>query len=107
MASYARLIRFVPKGSTTTLIGEPVDANLDVGVASYEGKPIEVNVFSGSSVLSPGEKTGKTETVDRILSPIAMSETGTIRCIGLNVSMPLATQMTGWTVCWVFGTPAS
>lgn len=96
MANYARLIRFVPKSGSSPLIGEPVDAKLDVGVASYEGKDIEVNVFSGKSILSPGEKTGKTETVEKLLSPLAQSEVGTIRCIGLNyashaneVNMPI------------------
>lgn len=88
MASYARLIRFVPKSGGSPLIGEPVDAAVDVGLASFEGKNIEVNVFSGKSVLSPGEKTGKTETVDKVLSPLAQAEVGTIRCIGLNVSAP-------------------
>lgn len=83
-SNYARLIRFVPKSGSAPLIGEPADAKLDVGLASYEGKPIEVNVFSGSSILTPGEKTGKTETVSKILSPLAQSEVGTIRCIGLN-----------------------
>lgn len=88
MASYARLIRFVPKTGGAPLIGEPVDSAIDVGLASFEGQPIEVNVFSGSSVLRPGEKTGQTATVDRILSPLAQAEVGTIRCIGLNVSTP-------------------
>jgi hypothetical protein len=86
MAPYARLIRFLPKGGSTPLIGEPVDSNQDVGLASYAGDAIDVNVFSGSSVLSPGERTGKTERVERILSPVAQGEVGTVRCIGLNVS---------------------
>ncbi|BEJ15685.1 hypothetical protein CspHIS471_0502900 [Cutaneotrichosporon sp. HIS471] len=84
MASYARLVRFVPKSGGAPLIGEPVDSAVDVGLASFEGKPIEVNVFSGSSVINPGEKTGKTATVERLLSPLAQAEVGTIRCIGLN-----------------------
>ncbi|KAK8870093.1 hypothetical protein IAR55_000663 [Kwoniella newhampshirensis] len=87
MSSFTRLIRFIPKSSSTSstpLIGEPVDPTLDVGVASYESKPIEVDVFSGQSVLSPGEKTGRTEVVERLLSPLAQEEVGTVRCIGLN-----------------------
>ncbi|TXT07431.1 hypothetical protein VHUM_03151 [Vanrija humicola] len=84
MSSYARLVRFIPTGSSTPVIGEPVDAAVDVGIATYEGKPVEVNVLSGSSVLSPGERTGKTATVDKLLSPLAAEEVGTIRCIGLN-----------------------
>lgn len=86
MSSFSRLVRFIPKSSSTPLIGEPVNADLDVGLAAYESKPIEVEVFSGTSVLKPGEKTGKKEIVERLLSPLAQSEVGTIRCIGLNVS---------------------
>ncbi|WVQ87874.1 hypothetical protein IAS59_001605 [Cryptococcus gattii] len=84
MSSFSRLVRFIPKSSSTPLIGEPVNADLDVGLAAYESKPIEVEVFSGTSVLKPGEKTGKKEIVERLLSPLAQSEVGTIRCIGLN-----------------------
>jgi hypothetical protein len=86
MSSYSRLVRFLPKSSSTPLIGEPVDAEQDVGLASYAGETIEVDVFSGSSILSPGERTGKKEVVERLLSPLAQNEVGTIRCIGLNVS---------------------
>ena len=43
-----------------------------------------MEIYSGKSVLSPGAPTGKIETVGRLLSPLAESEVGTIRCIGLN-----------------------
>lgn len=86
MSSYTRLIRFISPSSPTPLIGEPVDANLDVGIASYESRPIEVELFSGRSVVSPGERTGKREVVERLLSPLSQEEVGTVRCIGLNVS---------------------
>ncbi|EPE25304.1 FAH [Glarea lozoyensis ATCC 20868] len=82
--SFSRLVRFIPKSSDEPLIAEPVDANLDVGAATRAGKDVEVKVFSGSSILSPGSPTGKTETIGKILSPLAESEVGTIRCIGLN-----------------------
>lgn len=86
MSNYTRLVRFLPQSSPASpLVGEPVDDSLDVGLATYEGKPIEVEVFSGSSILSPGEKTGDRAIIGR-LSPLAQSEVGTIRCIGLNVS---------------------
>jgi 2-keto-4-pentenoate hydratase/2-oxohepta-3-ene-1,7-dioic acid hydratase in catechol pathway len=42
--------------------------------------------YSGSSVLSPGIPNGKIATIGKLLSPLAESEVGTIRCIGLNVS---------------------
>ncbi|RKL13807.1 hypothetical protein BFJ68_g7038 [Fusarium oxysporum] len=72
------------KPPSSILIGEPVQASLDVGLASREGKDISVNVFSGRSVLSPGSRTDRTESVERLLSPLAQEEVGTIRCIGLN-----------------------
>ncbi|KAG5800588.1 hypothetical protein H9Q69_000475 [Fusarium xylarioides] len=84
-SAFKRLVRFVPKSAPSSiLIGEPVQASLDVGVASREGKDIAVNVFSGRSVLSPGSRTDRTESVERLLSPLAQEEVGTIRCIGLN-----------------------
>ena len=86
-ANWSRLIRFNPKSApSTVLIGEPVDPKLDVGLASYKSEEIKVNVYSGNSVLDAGQQTGKEEVVERILSPLARSEVGTIRCIGLNVS---------------------
>jgi len=84
------LVRFVPKSNPTkVLIGEPVDPQLDVGLAVYQGKEVSVRHFSGSSVLNPGAATGMTETIERVLSPLAQTEVGSIRCIGLNVSDPL------------------
>ncbi|KAF5671209.1 bifunctional 4-hydroxyphenylacetate degradation enzyme [Fusarium heterosporum] len=84
-SSFRRLVRFVPKSdSSTILIGEPSQEDVDVGLAIREGKDIDVNVFSGQSVLSPGSRTDRIESVDRILSPLAQDEVGTIRCIGLN-----------------------
>lgn len=66
------------------LIGQPVDSDVDVGVAVRKGQYVEVKVFSGSSVLSPGSPTDKVEAIDRVLSPVSQQEVGTIRCIGLN-----------------------
>ncbi|WWC61517.1 uncharacterized protein I303_104101 [Kwoniella dejecticola CBS 10117] len=93
MASFTRLVRFIPKSSSDdinaksdsdALIGEPVDLEVDVGTAAYETKPVEVHVYSGLSVLKPGQKTGRKEFVGRLLSPLAQMEVGTIRCVGLN-----------------------
>ncbi|RDW75318.1 hypothetical protein BP6252_06460 [Coleophoma cylindrospora] len=84
MASWKRLVRFIPKSSTDILIGQPTDDSVDVGAAIIDSKDVPVTVFSGSSVLSPGEATSKTESIGRLLSPLSESEVGTIRCIGLN-----------------------
>jgi hypothetical protein len=86
MSPFTRLIRFIPQAGKRPLIGQPSDPNLDVGLASYESKPIEVNVYSGDSILNAGEPTGEKATVERLLSPLQAGEVGTIRCIGLNVS---------------------
>ena len=85
--SFDRLVRFVPASdSNAILIGEPVDANLDVGLAIRKGDEVEVKVFSGKSALNPGSLSDKTEKIARLLSPLSQEEVGTIRCIGLNVS---------------------
>ena len=83
---YQGLVRFTSKSSDSILIGEPVDQQVDVGAETRAGKDVEIKVFSGTSILNPGSATGKTEKIDRVLSPLAESEVGTIRCIGLNVN---------------------
>jgi len=88
--SFKRLIRFVPaSNSSTVLLGEPVDSNQDVGVASRKGQEIQARVYSGKSVFDLGSLTDNVEKVSRILSPLTQTEAGTIRCIGLNVSSPV------------------
>lgn len=80
------LVRFVPKGDDSKiLLGEPVDASVDVGAAVRKGEEVKINVYSGSSVLDVGTPTGEKAVLGRILSPLARKEVGTIRCIGLNV----------------------
>ncbi|KAK8011268.1 hypothetical protein PG990_010233 [Apiospora arundinis] len=83
--SFERLVRFAPKGKEgEVLIGQPVDSNVDVGKAVRHGEEVQVKVFSGDSALNPGSLTDRVETIARILSPLAPSEVGSIRCIGLN-----------------------
>lgn len=84
---YLGLVRFVPKGDDSkVLIGEPIDSQVDVGAAVRKGEDVEVNVYSGTSVLDAGSPTGNKAIIGRILSPVTAQEAGTIRCIGLNVS---------------------
>jgi hypothetical protein len=76
----------VPKSNPSKIfIGEPVDANVDVGLALYDGKDVQVKRFTGSSILAPGQATEDVESIKTVLSPLAQEEVGTIRCIGLNV----------------------
>jgi hypothetical protein len=67
------------------LIGQPISEDVDVGLALFNGDEVAIEVFSGNSVLDSGEKTGAKEIIERVLSPLAASEVGTVRCIGLNV----------------------
>ncbi|PGH27560.1 hypothetical protein AJ80_00802 [Polytolypa hystricis UAMH7299] len=79
------LVRFVPKSdSSKILIGEPVDPDVDVGLAVYQGKEVAVKTFSGTSIVNYGQRTEALEVIDRVLSPLTRDEVGTIRCIGLN-----------------------
>lgn len=76
----------MPRPSATAiLIGQPVDASIDVGLSVRRGEEVRVEVFSGSSVLVAGSATGKFDVVDRIPPPLSAGEVGTICCIGLNV----------------------
>ncbi|TDZ10320.1 Fumarylacetoacetate hydrolase domain-containing protein 2 [Colletotrichum sidae] len=85
LPSFKRLVRFVPRDDANKiLIGEPESDSVDVGAALRDGKEVKAVVWSGSSVLSPGEKTEQVAVIDRVLSPVSAEEVGTIRCIGLN-----------------------
>lgn len=80
------LLRFIPKShSSEILLGQPIDDEVDVGIATREGQEVLVAVYSGNSVLEPGFRTSRIEAVSTLLSPLAQEEVGTIRCIGLNV----------------------
>ncbi|KAK7208491.1 hypothetical protein BZA70DRAFT_287793 [Myxozyma melibiosi] len=82
---FKRLVRFIPKSSPSKiLIGQPKSDSVDVGRALYQGQDVAVEVFSGNSMLSPGENTSEIESIGKLLSPMSQSEVGTVRCIGLN-----------------------
>ncbi|KAL8276795.1 hypothetical protein RQP46_010800 [Phenoliferia psychrophenolica] len=84
LASWSRLLRF-KDASGRTLLGEPVDSEVDVGLASFAGTPIKVNVYSGTSIIDlEAQPTGEVVEVATILCPLTESEVGSIRCIGLN-----------------------
>ena len=60
----------------------------------FRDEDVLVKVFSGASVLAPGRETGQTAVIGRILSPLTVGEVGSIRCIGLNVSLEAAKNVT-------------
>jgi hypothetical protein len=79
-------VRFISTSDPNkVLIGQPEQDDIDIGLALRQNRQVKVHVFSGRSMLDPGQKTGNTAIVSRLLSPLASSEVGTIRCIGLNV----------------------
>ncbi|EMT70410.1 homoprotocatechuate catabolism bifunctional isomerase/decarboxylase [Fusarium oxysporum II5] len=85
LTSFTRLIRFTAKNEPSKiLIGEPVSGSVDVGLVLRNGQDVWAYLFTGSSMLELGNKTGQKVQVDRLLSPLAQHEVGTIRCIGLN-----------------------
>lgn len=82
-------MRFTSQASPEKVsIGQPVDESIDVGVAVRQGKEVEVELWDGTSVLSPGKPTGTSAVIGTVLSPLTQVEAGTVRCIGLNVSVP-------------------
>ncbi|KAJ4303733.1 hypothetical protein N0V90_002634 [Kalmusia sp. IMI 367209] len=83
--SWSRLVRFVAREDDAVHIGEPLDADVDVGAALASGKCIQVRAFTGTTIFSEDvQPTSAILTISRLLSPLAKSEVGTIRCIGLN-----------------------
>ncbi|KPI38025.1 uncharacterized protein AB675_1127 [Cyphellophora attinorum] len=84
-SGFKRLVRFTnSKFPDRIRVGQPLSDSIDVGLAVAKGEQVHVALFSGRSVLSPGEPTGDTTTISHLYSPIARHETNTIRCIGLN-----------------------
>lgn len=100
LPTWSRLIRFIPhslKPNTPPriLIGSPLSPTLDVGLAAFNKATVEVEVYSGTSVLDAGEKTGEVVNLGRLLSIVSEKECGSIRCIGLNVSICISFEGKG------------
>jgi len=89
MTSWTRLIRFTARetGGKKVHIGEPVDAQLDVGLALVEGKRVQAYEISGTSALDyRATVTKNVLTVLTLLAPIDPKEVGVARFLGLNYS---------------------
>lgn len=63
MSSWTRLIRFVDTDGQERL-GQPVDADLDVGKATSSGKTVEANIIEGS--IFDGKVTEEKATVKKV-----------------------------------------
>ncbi|KAG8860527.1 hypothetical protein FRB96_003781 [Tulasnella sp. 330] len=85
MSTWKRLIRFKAVESERIHLGQPVDPNVDVGLAALQQETIEAHEVTGASALDPDAKvTSKVLTVKELLEPLSREEVGTVRCIGLN-----------------------
>lgn len=88
---WSRAIRFIAVEDDSVHVGEPIDAQLDVGLATFAGDEIKVNELAGASLLDlETQFTGNVLTVKTVLSPITEDETSSIRCVGLNVRRPFS-----------------
>ncbi|KAH7305256.1 hypothetical protein B0I35DRAFT_444234 [Stachybotrys elegans] len=104
---WTRLVRFVaPDGRI--LCGQPSDPEVDVGLAVAAQQPVSVRVLDGASALDNSSFTGEVTTIQKLLSPLAASEVGTIRAIGLNYTDHAAElKMTIPTIPEVFMKPST
>ncbi|CAI7652524.1 unnamed protein product [Penicillium pancosmium] len=65
--------------------GEPVDFDLDVGLAIANKEEVAVRVVEGGCALDcEAQFTGETRGIRKLLPPVSQQEAGTVRCIGLN-----------------------
>ncbi|KXN89486.1 hypothetical protein AN958_05648 [Leucoagaricus sp. SymC.cos] len=83
---WTRLVRFVAVETKRVHIGQPVDPNLDVGVAAAAGHPIKVYEIVGSALDPSAQVTKQILTVAVLLAPLSNDEIKIVRCLGLNYS---------------------
>ncbi|KAF5324728.1 hypothetical protein D9611_004396 [Ephemerocybe angulata] len=81
---WTRLIRFVAEETSRVHIGQPIDAALDVGLASRQGRPIKVLEIAGSALDPSAQVTKSVLTVKTLLSPLSREQVKIVRCLGLN-----------------------
>ncbi|CAD6584235.1 MAG: hypothetical protein CYPHOPRED_002642 [Cyphobasidiales sp. Tagirdzhanova-0007] len=81
MATWTRLVRFESTDGSIHL-GQPIKADLDIGVAVAAGEQPEVHLIEGD--IYSGKVTSKTAKIGRLLSPVSRDQCSIIRCLGLN-----------------------
>ncbi len=89
MPAWTHLIRFyaVEDSGQQIHLGQLVDPSRDVGVDSFEEKPIKAYRIAGESIFDDNAKpTTEILTVKQILAPVARGQCPYIRCIGMNYS---------------------
>ncbi|KAJ7591481.1 fumarylacetoacetate hydrolase [Mycena floridula] len=83
---WTRLIRFVAAETSQVHIGQPLDPNLDVGLAAYEGKTFQAHEIIGSALDASSQVSSKVLTVKQLLAPLTREQVKFVRCLGLNYS---------------------
>ncbi|KAF3929984.1 hypothetical protein AA313_de0208304 [Arthrobotrys entomopaga] len=98
MATWKNLIRFIAEEDGQEHLGDVDQTQYpDVGVSIHDGQKVTARVVNGT--IFDGTVTDQTLTVDRLLSPISISDVPIIRCLGLNyrdhaheAKMPIPTE---------------
>ncbi|KAL6903170.1 hypothetical protein GGI43DRAFT_401417 [Trichoderma evansii] len=82
--AWNRLIRFEDINGKERY-GEPVDDDLDVGIALHRGEDVYARIVRTESALDlSAALSADIIQVKKLLAPLKPHEAGTIRCIGLN-----------------------
>ncbi|CBQ72513.1 conserved hypothetical protein [Sporisorium reilianum SRZ2] len=89
-----RLIRFVAREDGQTYFGQPVDDQLDVGVAyANADPPIRANVLYTHPLSGTAPLSGVIRTVSTLLAPLLPHEVPSIRALGANFVQPHQTPL--------------
>ncbi|KAH9179657.1 fumarylacetoacetate hydrolase [Lactarius sanguifluus] len=81
---WTRLIRFVAAETSKIHIGQPIDPQLDVGLAVANNKRVLAHEILGSPFDPAAQLTKNILSVKTLLSPLAREQIGLARCLGLN-----------------------
>ncbi|THG95879.1 hypothetical protein EW026_g5848 [Hermanssonia centrifuga] len=82
--NWSRLIRFVAAETAQIHIGEPIDPELDVGLAFHKEQAIKAYEIFGSALDPAAQVTKNVLTVKQLLPPLSREQIGVVRCLGLN-----------------------
>ncbi|KAF8592724.1 hypothetical protein K439DRAFT_1400729 [Ramaria rubella] len=106
--SWTRLIRFVAAETNRIHIGQPVDAQLDVGLAVHAKKTVKAHEIIGSVLDANAKLTDRVLTVATLLEPLSREQVKLVRCLGLNYADHAAeAKLPKPTIPVVFYKPAS
>ncbi|KAG8760279.1 hypothetical protein FRC14_003577 [Serendipita sp. 396] len=86
--SWSRLVRFHAKGhGKRVFLGQPVDPNIDVGVAVHAGHTVKVYEISANSALDENARvTTNILDIAHLLTPLSLDDIPVVRALGLNYS---------------------